>query len=196
MTAPTRTVAALLALALVPTGCADKEEKAEKKAPRERADPPAEPPPGWRSVRNSHAGFTIAIPKTWPAVSGRGRTMARSDDRLVAVSISADRTARGRMLSAPAYARRTIATVPDFAGIVGKRISRVRGSRYDSAVLTATGTVSPSDLSQRITVAIFQRPGRVSYGVLVFRNAGVKPRLHDRTIDRMLRTFRAQPPSG
>ncbi len=193
---PIRTVAALLALTLVSTGCADEEEKTEKKAPQERADPPAKPPPGWRTVRNSRAGFTIAIPKSWPSVNVRGRTMVRSDDRLVAVSISADRTARGRKLSAAAYARRTIATVPDFAGIVGKRVSRVPGSRYDSAVLAATGTVNPSDLSQRITVAIFQRPARVSYGVLVFRNAGVKPRFHDRTIGRMLRTFRARPPSG
>jgi hypothetical protein len=85
--------------------------------------------------------------------------------------------------------------VPNFAGTVGKRVSRVPGSRYDSAMLSATGTVSPSNLSQRISVVIFQRPGRVSYGLLVFRNAGVQPRFNDRTIARMLRTFRAQPAS-
>ncbi len=193
MTALTRTTAALLALALLGSGCGDDEEKAKGKSPPERADAPAKPPPGWRTVRNARAGFTFAIPTRWAASSRRGRTTTRSDDRLVAVSISADRTARGRGLSPAQYARRTIRSVPNFAGTVGKRVSHVPGSRYDSAVLTATGTVSPSNLSQRISVVIFQRPGRVSYGVLVFRNAGVKPRFNDRTIDRMLRTFRAQP---
>lgn len=194
MTARTRTIAAVVALALLGSGCAgDEDDKAERNAPQERADPPAQPPPGWRTVRNARAGFTIAIPTRWTASTRRGRTTARSDDRLVAVAISADRTARGRQLSPAQYARRTIRTVPNFAGTVGKRVSPVRGSRYDSAMLTATGTVNPSNLSQRISVVIFQRPGRVSYGLLVFRNAGVQPRFNDPTIARMLRTFRAQP---
>ena len=197
MTALTRTIAVLLALGLLGSGCGDDDdEKAEREAPpAERADPPAKPPAGWRTVRNVRAGFTIAAPLPWSAVTRRGRTTLRSDDRLVAVAVSADRTSRGRKLSAAQYARRTIRTVPDFAGIVGRRVSRVPGSRYRSAVVTATGTVSPSNLSQRISVVIFQRPGRVSYGLLVFRNAGVKPRFNDPIISRMLRTFRAQPGS-
>ena len=196
MRAHTRTVAVLLALGLLGSGCGDDDEKAEREAPPERADPAAQPPAGWRTVRNVRAGFTIAAPVPWSASTRGGRTTIRSDDRLVALAISADRTARGRELSPARYARRTIATVPKFAGTVERRVTRVRSSRYDSAVLTATGTVSPSNLSQRISVVIFQRPGRVSYGLLVFRNAGVKPRFNDRIIARMLRTFRAQPGSS
>ena len=197
MKAPAGMVTALLSLSLLASGCSDEEGvRPERKPPQERADPPAKPPPGWRTVRNARAGFTIAVPPRWTASSRRGRTTVRSDDRLVAVSISADRTARGRQLSPAQYARRTIRTVPKFAGTVGRRVSRVPGSRYDSATLTATGTVSPSNLSQRISVVIFQRPGTVSYGLLVFRNAGVQPRFNDRAIATMLRTFRAQPAVG
>ena len=187
----------LLALGLLGSGCGgDDDQKAQREAPAaERADPPAKPPAGWRTVRNVRAGFTIAAPVPWTASTKGGRTTLRSDDRLVAIVVSADRTSPGRRLSPAQYARRTIRTVADFAGTVGRRVSRVPGSRYPSAVLTATGTVSPSNLSQRISVVIFQRPGRVSYGLLVFRNAGVKPRFNDRIIARMLRTFRAQPPS-
>ena len=190
-----RILAAALALALLGAGCSDDEEGEITSVGVERRDPPAEPPLGWRTVSNPRAGFTIAAPTTWTDTSTRGRTVIRSDDRLVAVSISADRTAAGRQLSARRYARRTIRTVPRFAGIVDKRIAPVRGAKYENALLTATGTVSPSNLSQRISVAIFRRPGRVTYGVLVFRNAGVKPQFNDRTINLMLRSFRAQPPS-
>lgn len=161
----------------------------------ERGDPPARPPPGWRTVRNTFAGFTISAPTTWSATTTPRRTVIRSDDRLVALSISADRTDPGRGLSARQYARRTIRTLPKFVGVVDKRVSRVPGAKYQSALLHATGTVSPSNLSQRISVAIFTRPGLVTYGVLVFRNAGVKPRFNDRTVSLMLRSLRAQPPS-
>ena len=187
-------IVAVLALALVLAGCSDDEEGDIKSLAVERADRPADPPPGWRTVRNAAAGFTISAPQAWQATESRRRTLIRSDDRLVAISISADRTVPGRELPAKPYARRTIRTLPRFTGVVRRRVTRVPGSRYESALLGATGTVSPSDLSQRISVAIYRRPGRVTYGVLVFRNAGVKPRFHDRTIDRMLRSFRAQPP--
>lgn len=191
-----RIAAAAAALALVQAGCTEDEGPDRSTAAVERSDPAAAPPPGWRTVKNASAGFTIAVPGTWTATGTSRRTIIRSDDRLVAVSISADRTAPGRELPAERYARRTIRTVPNFAGTVGKKVSRVRGSRYESAVLSATGTVNPSNLSQRISVAIFHRPGRVTYGALVFRNAGVEPRFNDRTIDRILRSFRAQPPRG
>lgn len=192
---PPSSIPALVALALLGgAGCGDDEEERRTPPPVERADRPATPPAGWRTVRNSTAGFTIAAPDKWPARTDKGRTIIRSEDRLVAVSISADRTAPGRALSPAEYARRTVRTLPDFAGIAEKGSSRVPGSPYESALVTATGTVRPSNLSQRISVAIFQRPGRVTYGVLVFRNAGVKPRFNNRTISRMLRTFRAQPP--
>ena len=161
----------------------------------ERGDPPVKPPPGWRTVRNPFAGFTISAPSTWAATTTPKRTVIRSDDRLVALSVSADRTDTGRGLSARDYARRTLRTLPKFVGVVDKKVSRVPGARYQSALLHATGTVSPSNLSQRISVAIFTRPGLVTYGVLVFRNAGVKPRFNDRTVGTMLRSLRAQPPS-
>ena len=49
-------------------------------------------------------------------------------------------------------------------------------------------------MPQRITAAVFQRPGRVVYEVLVFRNARVRPRFNDPVVERLLRSFRAQAP--
>ena len=194
MAALTRIVAVVAALALLQAGCGGDAHKKRSTAGDERSDPPVQPPPGWRTITNPSAGFTIAAPRTWTATSTPRRTVIRSDDRLVAMSISADRTATGRELSAEQYGRRTIRTLAHFAGIVGKRASRVPDSKYQSAIITAIGTVKPSNLSQRISVAIFHIPGKVTYGAVVFRNAGVTPRFNDRTIARILGTFRAQPP--
>lgn len=196
---PLARIAVCAAAALALAACGDDDDTSDKDRITteavERGDPPVKPPAGWRTVRNPFAGFTISAPNSWAATTTPKRTVIRSDDRLVAVSISADRTAPGRGLSARDYARRTIRTLPKFVGVVEKGVSRVPGSRYQSALLHATGTVSPSNLSQRISVAIFTRPGLVTYGVLVFRNAGVKPRFNDRTVSQMLGSLRAQPPS-
>lgn len=191
-------IALCAAAAAALAGCGDDDSPDKDRITTEaveRGDPPVKPPPGWRTVRNPFAGFTVSAPLSWAPTTTPKRTVIRSDDRLVAVSISADRTHPGRGLGAREYARRTIRTLPKFVGVVEKRVSRVPGSRYQSALLHATGTVSPSNLSQRISVAIFTRPGLVTYGVLVFRNAGVKPRFNDRTVNTMLRSLRAQRPS-
>ena len=190
-----RVALAALALVVGAAGCNDDDGDITP-ARVERADAPVTPPPGWRTVVNRTAGFTVAIPRAWTARDTRRGTVIRSDDRLVAISISADRSPAGRELPPGTYARRTMRKIPRFAGIVDRRVARLPGSRYKSAVLTATGTVAPSNLSQRISVVIFHRPELVTYGALVFRNAGVKPGFNDRTIDRVLRSFRAEPPSA
>jgi hypothetical protein len=48
---------------------------------------------------------------------------------------------------------------------------------------------------QRITIAAFRRPGLVTYTVLVFRNARVRPRFNDPVVNRVLGSLRAQPPA-
>jgi hypothetical protein len=192
-----RIAAALIAaLALLPAACGGDDEHEIGTARVEQADAPADPGPGWHTVRNRPAGFTVSVPNSWTDTETRERTVIRSDDHLVAIPISADRSERGKKLSAESYALRTIHTLPHFAGIVGKRVSRVPGSKYESAMVSAIGTVAPSNLSQRITVAVFHRPGQVTYGALIFRNAGVKPGFNGAKINRILRSFRAQQPDS
>src|SRR5688500_7852328 len=79
-------LALLVALALLPVGCdADDSENDITTARVERGDPPARPPPGWRTVRNRSAGFTVSVPNSWRADGTERRTVIRSDDRLVAI---------------------------------------------------------------------------------------------------------------
>ena len=197
MPALLRILAPLTALALLPAACGDDEEKRDGTPTGAKAsDRPVEPPRGWRTVRNSVVGFSIAAPKTWPADTSRRATLIRSDDRLVSITIAADRSSAGRELSPARYAHRTMGSLPGFEGRVQRRVRRVPGSPYPNAVVDASGTVSTTIRRQRISVAVFRQAGKATHTAIVFRNAIVKPRINDRTITRVLGTFRAGAPAS
>lgn len=189
-----RLVCRVAALALLASGCGDGAADDDRRAESEPVDRPALPPAGWRTVRNAAGGFNVSVPKRWSAATKGDSSIIRSDDRLVSVRIGADRSASGRDLPAERYARETIRSLPGFEGRIRRRAGRVRGSPYASARVEAAGRVRASRVRQRITVATFRRPGRVTYSAIVFRNATVRPRFNDRRIDRLLRSFRAEKP--
>ena len=88
-----------------------------------------------------------------------------------------------------------IAALPGFEGDVTVKDSDVKGSPYETALAEGSGTVKTSGVAQRIEVAAFHRPRQVTYTAVVFRNARARPVPGRATVARMLRSFRAQPPS-
>ena len=158
---------------------------------REQGGEPAKPPTGWRTVQNRAAGFTLAVPRRWKAQRKGVATIVRSDDRLVAVTFSADRSREGREVPPPLYARQTLGSLPGFEGSVDSRVRPVRGSPYRSARVEAVGRVASSPRTQRVSVAAFQIPNLVTYSAIGFRNARVAPTFNDRTLARVLATLRA-----
>ena len=189
--------AALLGLAttVLAAGCGDDQPSGSGSDPAEESsETPAKPPSGWRTVRNERAGFTVSAPHTWSASTKGPATLIRSDDELVSITVAADRTAGARGRNPGAFARATIENLPGFRGRVPERTRPVGGSPYKTARVDARGRVETSKLPQRITAAVYQRPGLVTFAVLVFRNAKVKPRFNDPVVERLLHSFRAQAP--
>jgi hypothetical protein len=159
-----------------------------------KIDQPAKPPPGWRTVANRPAGFTIAAPRRWMVRVKDGATLLRSPDRLLVVTVAADRTPPGRQLPISQYARETLQDLPDFDGSLSARTGRVRGSPYRSAVVEGAGTIRTSRRVQRITVAALRVPGQVTYTVAAFRSANLAREFGAGTLRRMLRTLRSGVP--
>ena len=159
-----------------------------------RVDRPAKPPPGWHTIANRRAGFTIAAPRRWTARIKDGATLTRSPDRLAVVTIGADRTAPGRELPVSEYARETLQDLPDFAGSLSRHIGRVRGSPYRTAVVHGAGTVRASRRPQRITVAALRVPRRATFVVGAFRNSRLPGGFALGTLGRVLRSLRAGVP--
>jgi hypothetical protein len=140
------------------------------------------------------AGFTVAVPDRWTARTRRAATLVSSPERLVAVTIAADRGPQGRSTPPGDYAEQTLSSLPGFEGSVSASPRRVRGSPYRSARVDGAGTVGRTRRPQRITVAVFMRPGVVTYAVVAFRNATATSGTDEVTLTRMLPTLRGQPP--
>lgn len=162
----------------------------------ERTHRPAKPPPGWRTVVNRSSGFSISVPKGW-AVRKRGTaTLVRSSDKLLVVSVAADRSTAGRERRAARYARQTFRALTGFRRLRARDSRRVRGSRYESRRVDGAGILAKRRQRQRVTVAAFRRPGQVTYTAVAFAAEVLGRVPHRAALAKLLRSFRARRPAG
>jgi hypothetical protein len=145
-------------------------------------------------VVNPRAGFSLGIPPGWTASGARGATLVRSGDRLLAVSITADRSPEGRELPPELYVRRIARGLAGYRGLRTGRPRPVRGGRYPGALVDATGTFARTRVRQAIRVIALRRRGQVTYSLLFFRTARAPARLYGAAMAGMVRTFRGAPP--
>jgi hypothetical protein len=190
-------VTALLAVALVAgIGCDEEEKFAGSPDPaEERSDPPAKPPPGWRTFSNRRAGFTLSVPPGWPARARKSATLIRSSDRLVSVTVAADRSEPGRTTAPHEYARRTFRALPGFRDLKAGAPRKVDESPYPSARVNGVGTLADRRQRQRITVAAFRRPQRVTYTVVAFSARLGRAPAHAGELELLLASLRARRPA-
>jgi hypothetical protein len=179
-----------LVLLVVAAGCGG--EDGSGTTSRETADPAARAPHGWRTVRNEVAGFTLSVPRGWTVRLKRRATLIRSKDRLLVLTVAADRSEQSRKIAPREYARRTVDQLPDFEGSVLPRRRRVSGSPYRSARVDGAGSLRTSKRPQRITVAVYKRPG-VTYAIVAFANLKTPAGRYGPRLRRILGSLRGQP---
>ena len=162
----------------------------------ERGDPPARTPKGWTRLVNGRAGFSVAIPPGWKTRRARGTTIVRSGDRLLAVSITADRSLEGRHLRPALYAKRLVRALPGYRGLRVGRPLPVRRAHYPAASVSARGVFRRTHVRQAIRSVVLQRRGRATYALVFFRKAKAPAALYAPAEAGMVRTFRARAPAG
>jgi len=190
---------ALLAVAPIAlaaaVGCGEEEEFAGSPDPAsERNDPPAKPPPGWRTFANRRAGFTLSVPPGWPARARKSATLIRSSDRLLAVTVAADRSEAGRTTGPRQYAQRAFRALPGFENLKPRAARRVARSPYPSERVDGSGTFTDRRQRQGITVAAFRRPNRVTYTVVAFSASVGRAPAHAGELAQLLASLRARRP--
>jgi hypothetical protein len=115
-------------------------------------------------------------------------------DRLLAITVAADRSESARTTRPLEYATRTFRALPGFRRLRRDKRRDVARSRYPSARVDGTGRLADTGRRQRITVAAFRRPGRVTYTIVAFSaNVGRTP-AHSGELKLLLASLRARRP--
>jgi hypothetical protein len=179
-------------------GCGDSDEPLPPQEPTqpEKTDKPARLPEGWHRLVNRRAGFSVGLPPGWKARGARGATLVRSGDKLMAVSITADRSPDGRVLKPTAYAERLAQALPGYTKLKTGRPVPVTRAHYPGGSVTATGTFRRTHVRQAIRVVALQRRGQVTYALVFFRTEKSPAALYRPATAGMIRSFRGRAPVG
>jgi hypothetical protein len=187
--------ALLVGGALVAAAGCGGDDGSEAEAPEPRAetvDPLPKLPDDWKRYVNHREGFAIGRPPGWKAERRPKVTLLRSPDRLVAVSISADRSPQAVEISLRDYAPQVVEALRGFENLKPGE-PRFFEHRYQGVRVSATARARDSDIRQRLIFIGLRRDRLVTYGVLIARNAEHDSGFYGSQAIRMVRTLRGRP---
>ena len=170
-------------------GCGD-DEPAPPEHRAETVDKLPKLPPGWHEYISHRAGFALGRAPGWRANRDGASTLLRSPDRLVAISISADRTSEAIEFPLGDYALETAKALPGFHHLDVKRPHRFE-AHYTARSVAASG--EKGQLRQRLLLIALRRDRLATYAVLVASHAERNTGFYENEALRMVRTLRGRP---
>ena len=202
-----RPVWALAATALLAVGataaCGEKPEPEIAEAPPavERAEALPELPAGWKELKNRAQGFALGLPPGWRQGarclrSSREEGTASvlcSPDRLLTLSIAADRTDEALELDPSTFARRALAGLAGSYRRFEEREPRPFRAHYPGAIASATGVARRSGVEQELSLVVLRRDGVANFTAAIAANAKRATPAHTALAERALRTLRSGP---
>jgi hypothetical protein len=187
-----------LALALVIVGCGGDSEPPEPEPPPapprvERVHKVPDLPGGWKVHVNRAGGFALGVPPGWKTKDEGISTSVRSFDRLVAVSITPDRTSEALEIPLKDFAARALAALPGFERELKPGPPRRFRGRYEGIEVRGTGTAAQSGVRERVRLIVLRRDAIVTLTVVLAASTRASARASDKLAERMLRTLRSRP---
>ncbi len=138
--------------------------------PEESADPLPKLDRGWEVVHSRSGGFVVGRPPGWqPQRSGSTLTLL-APDRLVAVTISADRTASGLAIPSKKYVTRAASSLKGYKGELKPSKARAFKQRYAGSQVVERAR-SKSGVPQEIRVIVLRRDRLVTFTAVIARNS-------------------------
>jgi hypothetical protein len=193
------------ALAAALGGCGEKEEPEVRPPPRppERSERVPKLPSAWTEAGNEEQGFALGVPPGWK----RGRdclphgrrpgatTVLCSPDKLVTLSVSADRSDEALELAPGAFAVRATKRLGEERYPRGLEAGRPRrfGTHYNGVVVRAQGKAA-TGVEQDVSVVVLRRAGIANFTAVIAANAGKPTGPAVGLAERGLRSLRSQPP--
>ena len=189
----------VVALSVAIAGCDDDSDESEATTtttpaprPEETFQKVPELPPGWKVHANRAGGFALGVPPGWDADDRGTTTRVRSFDRLVAVSITPDRTAEGLAIPIEDFAGRTLGALPGFEDELDPGPSRRFEHRYKGSEARAAGKAE-TGVREQVRVVVLRRDEIVTLIAVMAVNAKPSAHASERLAERMLGTLRSRP---
>jgi hypothetical protein len=173
--------------------CGGGDDSAPAERPRERADKLPKLAEGWKPYVDRRVGLAIGRPPGWLART-RGRSvLLRSPDRLVAISLSADRTVEAVEFPLSDFVVDAAEALPGYRRL---KVGRARpfAAKYPARSVRATGI--EDGVRQRMLFVALRRKDVVTYPVLVARNDERSSGYYYDEGLRIVRTLRGRPPTA
>lgn len=203
---------AALAVAALLAGCGDEDDPAAGGEPS-GTRPPEEPesveglPAGWTEEENEAQGFALGAPPGWRSggeclesgAEAVSVTILCSPDKLVTLSVSADRTDEALELSPEDFAVRTMTGLADsYEGLEPGKPEGFKG-HYEGATVEGSGKAVGTGVDQDVTVTVLRRAGVANFTAVIAANADKPTQPAVELATEALDTLRSQPvrvPSG
>jgi len=174
------------------------------------AAPPASPetpqrvtglPPGWTVERNAAQGFSLGAPPGWRqgerCLDGNGSdvpvTVLCSPDKLVTLSISADRTGEALEIEPGEFAARAMAGLADSYMGLEPGAPKPFEARYEGAFVEATAKALATGVRQNVIVVVLRRDDIANFTAVIAANAEQPTGPAVKLAEEALRTLRSQP---
>ena len=201
---PARGAAIALAagLIVVGVGCGEREEpEPTTTTPVERAEHVPKLPERWSVIKVPDQGFELGKPPGWlrgkacfakRAAPGTA-TVLCSPDRLLTLSISADRTEEALEITPEEFATRTMAALSaNYQTPLDPGKPRRFKGHYDGVEVKATGKAAQG-LREDVSVIVLRRDDVAVVTAVIASNAAKATGQHTKFAERALRTLRSQP---
>ena len=195
-----RAAALLIVAAIVVGGCGGSDSSTTGQSTTtqrhhsEDADPLPDLPAGWKPYLNRVGGFAVGLPPGWKATRKGTGSLLRSFDRLVAVSISPDRTPDAQELPLDKFATRALLALPGVGAGVQPSGPKPYDHHYDA--VKSTFETKQSGIKLRDSLIVIRRDGLVTFTVLIAANADPAARPAEEIARKVVATLRSQPPSA
>jgi hypothetical protein len=194
-----RRAAALLIIAAIAfAGCGGSDTTEQSTTTQrhhsEDADPLPDLPAGWKPYLNRVGGFAVGLPPGWKAARKGTGSLLRSFDRLVAVSISPDRTPDADELPLDRFATRALLALPGVGAGVQPSDPKPYDHHYDA--VKSTFETKASAIKLRDTLIVIRRDHLVTFTILIAANADAAARPAEEVARKVVATLRSQPPSA
>jgi hypothetical protein len=155
-------------------------------------------PDRWKRYENRRGGFVVGLPPGWKASDrDRGPTsLIRSYDRLVAISISPDRTDEALGIDLDEFAARATAALPGLEGAAQPSDPKPYKHRYSAVQSTLEARDAESGVNERVSLIVIRRDHLVTFTVVIAANADRRARSSERLAREVVATLRSRPPSS